>query len=46
MYYHNLYQKFFYKSILVNRIGRITFSDLRYRKKDLSFYNKKIEEKR
>ena len=45
MHYHNFFKNFFNKSILVERVQKTMFLDLKYRKKDLGFYNKKLKKK-
>ena len=45
MHYYNFFKNFFNNSILVERVQKTMFLDLKYKKKDLSFYNKKLKKK-
>ena len=42
-YYYFFFKNFFNKFVLVNRVGRMRFLDLGYKKENLSFKDKKLK---
>lgn len=45
LYYYTFFKKFFNKFILPNRLKKVWFLDVRYKKKDLDFQDKKLDER-